>query len=171
MKRILFFVCLSLMLFSCKTTKYNVREKSTSSVEIVKETKEVVTVQEEAVTTENSLQWIEELTTIIERIVTVRLSEPDSLKNQYPVEVTTTEREFTKEKTVQTDANSTTEQKAESRMQKSDNSKETINEEYEKTDKTTTKKTTPVWITVSAVILCIGILVIVFLILKKYRIL
>ena len=170
MKKLLILLLLP-ALFSCKTTRYNTRETAKSNTEIKTDIREEVKVLEEKKSADNISQLTDEQTTIIERITTIKLSAPDVANNQYPVEVTTTEREISKGKTVKTDATSSTEQKAESITQKVDNTQTKVHTETEKVDKTVVKKTTPAWVTWSVIVVVIGILFFAFLFLKKYRIL
>ena len=171
MKRILFFIALLLLLFSCRTTRYNLKETLKTETSVQKDIREETTVKETVLTTENIASLMEELTSIIERIVTVKLSAPDSLLNQYPTEITTTEREYSKNKTVKYDAAGTTEQTTDTEIKKTDNSTETSKAESVKIDKTKTTLATPAWVIVGVAILCIGVLVLVYFILKRYRIL
>jgi len=89
---------------------------------------------------------VEELTNIIERIITVKLSAPDSLNKQYPVEITTTEREYSKGKTTKYDSNSKAEQTKNINSETAAQTKIKAKEETDKIDKTTSKKTTPGWV-------------------------
>jgi len=170
MKRTLLLISLSLLLFSCKTTRYNVKETTKTNIETTTDIREETKVFEEIKVSDNIAQLTDELTSIIERIITVRLSAPDALNNQYPTEIVATEREITRGKTVKYDASSQTEQTINTEVQKTDSSTENIKTETEKIDKTTVKKTTPGWILAAVIILCTGFLLFVFLFLKKRRI-
>jgi len=171
MKKLILILIAIALLTSCKTVKNNIREKSKTEVSIQNDIKEEVKVLEEVKISDNITQLTDELITIIEKIITVKLSAPDSLSNQHPTEITTTEREITKGKTVKYDANSRAEQTINTEIQKTDNSTENIKTVTEKIDKTTTKKTTPGWVYAIVIILTVGILLFVFIFLKKYRIL
>ena len=170
MKKTVLILIAVALLASCKTTKYNTRETTKSTTEVKTDICEEIKILEETKTSGNITQLLDELTTIIERIITVKLSAPDSLNNQHPIELTTTEREIKKGKTVKYDSNRNSEQVSSIAAKKTDNTKESIREETEKTDKTVVKKTTPGWAWAVVVIFSIGVLIIVFLFLKKYRI-
>jgi len=164
-------VLIIIILFcSCKTTKYNTREVIKTNIEAKTDTREGVQVLEEIKVSDNITQLMDELTTIIERIIAVKLSMPDSTGVQYPTEVITTEREYSKEKTVRHEASPQLHKSINIQHEKTDNSQMVINEDIEKTDKTIVKKTTPVWVIVAGVVLFIVIIIIVYLLLKKYRI-
>jgi hypothetical protein len=171
MKQLLLFISLLFLLGACQTTKYNTRETSKSTIEVKNDIKEEVKILEETKVSDYITQWTDELTTVTEHTVTVKLSAPDSLNNQYPAEITTTAREYVKGKTIKSDASSQTEKNVESNMQKTDNSTQNIKAETLVVDKTTVKKTTPTWVIVATGILSVGILIFVYLTLKKYRIL
>ena len=171
MKKFLLLIILSFSLCCCKTTKYNMRETTKSDIKVIHDVKEEVKILEETKVSDNISQLVDELTTIIERIITVKLSAPDSLYHQHPVEITTTEREYSKGKTVKYEANSQTEQKVEGSMQKTDNLTQNIQKKSEIIDKTTVKMKTPAWVFVSVAIFAVGVLLFVFLILRKYKIL
>ena len=166
MKKALLLIVLSCLFCCCKTTRYNVRETTKTNVEVQTNIREEIKIIEETKAVDNVAQQTDEVTIVVERITAVKLSVPDSLGNQYPVEETTTEREVIKGKAVKYDAIKHTEQRTESNAQKTDNSTESIKEETEKIDKTVTKKTTPIWV----VIPIVAVFFFVYLILKKYRI-
>ena len=171
MKKLALLLVLAVLLFSCKTTRYNIKETTKTETSVQKDIREESTVKETVLTAENIASLTEELTSIIERIITVKLSAPDSLLNQYPVEVTTTEREYTKQRVESTKARKDESTNVESKVQKTDNSTETSKTESVKIDKTKTTLATPAWVIVGVVILCVGVLVLVYFILKRYRIL
>jgi len=170
-RKVVSITLLFVLFASCKTTRYNMRETAKTSVEVKTDVREEVKILEEVKISENITQLVDELTTIIERIITVKLSAPDSLHNQHPVEIITTEREISRGKTVKYDATGTTEQTISADIEKIENSTKNTNTEIEKVDKTKVKTTTPVWLYVVVGIFSIGILLFVFLILKKYKIL
>ena len=159
---------ISFVAFSgCKTTKFNTRETTKSKTEFKADIREEIKVLEETKTTGNISQLVEELTNIIERIITVKLSTPDSVGVQYPIEVTTTEREYSKGKTVRYDAVGTTEQKVESKVLKTDNSQIKIHEESEKIDRSVVKKCAPTWLILSIMAGISGVLLAAFIFFKK----
>jgi len=111
----------------------------------------------------------DEYTEVTELITAVKLSPPDSLGNQYPTEITNTERKTTKGKKEQTKRQE--EAQLEIKGSKVDNSTANTNISIEKVDKTVTKKKTPEWIMAIVIIACIAAVAALFIFLKKYRIL
>jgi len=170
MKKFFLILIAATLFFGCKTIKNNVKETSKTEVSVQNDIRETVTSKEETVTIGSITSLVEELTNIIERIITVKLSAPDSLNNQYPVEITTTEREYSKGKTTKYDSNSKAEQTKNINSETAAQTKIKAKEETDKIDKTTSKKTTPGWVFVVVIILSIGILIIIFLFLKKYKV-
>ncbi|MDR0206047.1 MAG: hypothetical protein LBI45_02155 [Bacteroidales bacterium] len=170
MRSVYLLIILTLFLTGCKTVKNNIREKSKTEVSIQNDTKENITISEGVKVSDNVTRLTDEFVTIIEKIITVKLSAPDSLNNQYPTKVTATEREISKGKTIKDEVSGSIEQTKNSEIQKTDNSTECIKAVSEKTDKTVTEKRTPGWVYVVAIIFSVGILIIIFLFLKKYRI-
>lgn len=168
-RKILPIIFLLLLFAGCKTTKYNVKETAKTSLELQTDTKEDIKILEETKVSDKITQLVDELTTIVERITTTKLSAPDSTGYQYPTEVTNLEREYSKGKTVKSEMNNTTEQTTNINAQKTDNSVLTGKSEVEKVDKTTVKKTTPAWVVVSVVVFGFGLLFLLYLLLKRYK--
>ena len=171
MKKLIVILIATVLLFSCKTTRYNVKETTKSNIEIQTDMQEDVKVVEEVKTLDIISQLTDELTTIIERIIATKLSAPDSLGVQYPTEIITTEREITRQKAESRKQKVEVETERKIQVNKTENSKQVINTETEKIDKTVVKKTTPGWVLAGTITLCVGILLLIFLILKKYRVL
>ena len=126
MKKTVLLLCFAAFFASCKTTKFNTRETVKTGIEVRSDTKEDVRIFEETKVTDNITQLTDELVTVLERIIAVKLSDPDSTGVQFPIEITTTDREYSKEKTVRHDASSVMEQKAEGRMEKGESRRERV---------------------------------------------
>jgi len=167
MKRLIFILAALALLSSCKITRSNVRETYTErreqKTDIVEESllSSTTIISEEVET--------DEYTEVTELITAVKLSPPDSLGNQYPTEITNTERKTTKGKKEQTKRQE--EAQLEIKGSKVDNSTANTNISIEKVDKTVTKKKTPEWIMAIVIIACIAAVAALFIFLKKYRIL
>jgi len=167
MKRLIFILAALALLASCKITRSNVRETYTERREQKTDIKEetlvstTMTISEEVET--------DEYTEVTELITAVKLSPPDSLGNQYPTEITNTERKTTKGKKEQTKRQE--EAQLDIKGSKIDNSTANTNIGIEKVDKTVTKKKTPEWIMAIVIIVSIAAVAALFIFLKKYRIL
>jgi len=150
----------------CKTVKNNIRESYVERKEMSADIKEETTERENIVTTEE--RWINELANIVEKTITEKFTTPDSAGKQYIIEKTTKDIEII----VQRSEIGTKAAEIETTIltEKNENIYEVTNIKNEKIDKTVTKISTPAWVIVAVAILCVGILIIVILFLKKYRI-
>jgi len=158
--------CLLCLLFSCKTLKNNIRETYTEQKEVVTDVREESTQKETVVVLDEKLT--NEISSIVEKIITEKFTVPDSAGKQYVVERVTTEREINNKKSEI--GNRKSESEATAQTVFTDNSKETDNIQGEIIDKSITKKKTPIWVTVSASIVGAGIMLFILFILKKYRV-
>ena len=157
--------CLLLCFISCKTLKNNIRETYTENKEIVTDVREESTTKETVVVLDEKLT--NEISSIVEKIITEKFTMPDSTGKQYVVERVMTEREINTQKAEV--GNRKSESEATAQTVFTDNSKETDNIQGKIIDKSITKKKTPVWVTVSASIVSAGIMLFILFILKKYR--
>jgi cobalamin biosynthesis Mg chelatase CobN len=165
--KIILLISISLVLFSCKTTKTTIdkNEKSIVTTDI-KETEKKETEQNSTLTfTINS----DALITIIEKIVNEKLSSPDSTGKQVVIERTITERKIDRKENVMANAEGKQKVKQDITKVKEDHSKIKNQSKTKETKKVTIK--TPTWVFVSVAILVIGLLIFVYLLLKRYRIL
>lgn len=165
--KIILFISISLVAFSCKTTKTTIdkNEKSIVTTDI-KETEKVTTENNSSVTLTITT---DALVTIIEKIVNEKLSTPDSSGKQVVIERTITERKIDRKENIMANAEGKQKAKQEIDKVKEDHSKIKNKSNVKETKKVTIK--TPVWVIVSIAILVIGLLVFVYLLLKRYRIL
>ena len=160
------FLLITVLLFnSCKTTKI----ATTENVKVVeqKDIHETATVKTETTEKETITISVDALTTIIERIVNTKYSQPDTAGKQHITETTTTERNITTEKTGKADVQAEKQAKQLKESEKTDNSSKNIDKKTE--TKTLTKSKTPAWIIVTMVILSMGVLVLLYFVLKRFK--
>ena len=167
MKKIILLLLTITLFVSCKTLKNNIRETYTKQKEVVTDVREESTQKETVVVLDEKLT--NEISSIVEKIITEKFTVPDSAGKQYVLERVTTEREINTQKAEVGNRKSESEATAQSVI--TDNSKETDNIQGKIIDKSTTKKKTPMWVTVSVVVVGFGLWFIIVFILKKYKIL
>jgi cobalamin biosynthesis Mg chelatase CobN len=153
MKKLLLTPMLILLLFSCKITRYTATETQSNIVE-----QKDISEQVMETVIENSLTEIDEK----ENIKITVFSSPDSDGNQYVVSVT----EIFRDKTSSSKKNSV----AEKKTVYADKTKTQKSESVKITKKSETKTKTPFWVYLLIVILSIGVIYLIFRILRKYKI-
>ena len=153
MKKFLITTMLILLLFSCKITRYTATETQTATVE-----QKEISEQTTETKTENTLTEIDEK----ENIKITVFSAPDSSGNQYVVSVT----EIQKAKTSASKKNSV----AEKETVHTDKTKTQTTESVKVTKKSETKTKTPFWVYLVIVIFCVGVIVLIVWILRRYKI-
>lgn len=154
MKKVLMLLVLLLSLFSCKTTKHATAEMQTAVME-QKNISEQVTESKQ----DNSVIEIAEN----ENIIITNFSLPDSSGRQHIITITKIQRH----KATANKINIVSEQET----VKTDQTQTTANIQAKVLEASKTETKTPMWVIVGIVVLGIGILVIVYLILKRYKIL
>ena len=166
MRKLFIFILSFFFLFGCKTVKNNVRETYTERKEEITEKKEIVVEKEAIQIIEN--RSTDEFENTTENITVIKFSTPDTAGVQFVVEKMTIERKTNKSKK---DV-SVTELEAEKQAQTSmvETSLELTDINAEKIDKTIKKVESPAWITWSAILIAIGLIVAMFISMKKYKI-
>lgn len=156
-----------ILLVGCKTTKTAVDKNEKLIVNNdIKESEKVTTENNSSVTVTLTS---DALVTIIEKIVNEKLSVPDSKGKQVVVERTITERRIDKEESIKAGASGNQKAKQNVIKTKEDHSKQKQINKTKETKKSVTK--TPSWVFISVIIIVVCILLFVYFILKKYRIL
>lgn len=164
---------LSLLLLSCSSCKmHSLFSKRSEKAVVEMKTDIVETSHVETVVqaTEKIAEQTEIQEDFTETTTTVKWSEPDSSGRQFPIETTTKIRTSTTNKKVGGTVYKTAVATSEVVERKEDKSTEKSTTDIKITEKTKTKPVTPAWITWGTVILSLGLLVLVYLILKRYRI-
>lgn len=152
-KILILFVLLSLCC-SCKTSRFFGRKTERSVIEFKDNVSEISHVKTENQATEKTAAQTKIWEDINETILTIKWSEPDSTKK----EKSNSEVEKTGNEKTEGDT-----ERIEQQSEKSETDIKTV-------EKSETKKATPEWVIWVAVIVAIGFLVIVYLILKRYKI-
>jgi cobalamin biosynthesis Mg chelatase CobN len=170
MKRFIFFGLIAMLLLSCKTTKTTLNEQSTTKIE--QATTSEQTTKTEA-TTEAAAKVTDQSTADTNEVgetTTVLYAAPDSTGTQHIVSVTTTK--YKKGSSVKSNvvAENGTKTNIEQTTKQSDQSNIKATNEVQKATTTKTEKNTPAWVIWAVVICCIGLVVLVYLILKRFKI-
>ena len=152
-KILILFVLLSLCC-SCKTSRFFGRKTERSVIEFKDNVSEISHVKTENQATEKTAAQTKIWEDINETILTIKWSEPDSTKK----EKSNSEVEKTGNEKTEGDT-----ERIEQQSEKSETDIKTV-------EKSETKKATPEWVIWVAVIVAIGLLVIVYLVLKRYKI-
>lgn len=160
---------MALVLFSCRTVK--TAEREAYKVDSTAQTASKATVETQSTTVDSTAltdNSTEEDSTY-EVTTTVELSKPDSAGIQYPTRVITKEQTHGRKRQAavtyrrngssQTASNSTEAKQSNTHLKKQGNS-----------DKTISKKP-PAWTLVAATLLCVGVLVLLYLVLRRFRLL
>lgn len=170
MKRIVFFLIVGLILTACKTTK-----QATTLSETKTEQQNNITenIQEETkINTElNTQLTVSDSETVVENIVVFEFSQPDSVGKQYIVKTTTINRNKIIQNRLSTIDNSKQTTEAKKNEQKTDNTSIKTNENTKKQTTTVTKTKTPGWVYPVSILIALGLLFLIYLLLKRYKIL
>jgi hypothetical protein len=163
--RLILLVAIIALFASCKTTK----TATTENLKVVEQNDihETTTAKTEVTEKETISMSVDALTTIIERIINTRYSQPDTAGNQHITETTTTEREITIDKASKADTQKTTQIEQVIEDEKTDNSSKNIDKKTE--TKTTIKSKTPAWVIIAVSILSIGVILLLYFVLKRFK--
>ena len=168
-KILILFVLLSLCC-SCKTSRFFGRKTERSVIEFKDNVSEISHVKTENQATEKTAAQTKIWEDINETILTIKWSEPDSTWQQFPVETTLKIRNSSKKEKSNSEVEKTGNEKTEGDTERIEQQSEKSETDIKTVEKSETKKATPEWVIWVAVIVAIGFLVIVYLILKRYKI-
>jgi aspartyl-tRNA synthetase len=149
----------AILFFSCKTTKYNVKDTYTESKEVKTEVVTEITEKENMVITEN--RKTDQFENIVETITTIKLEAGE------PIEISTILRKIVKGSYEYTETNTEKANETQTNISENTEEKQDIKNIFE--DKTVIKSKTPIWITAAVVSLFVVILLVILLVLKRYR--
>jgi hypothetical protein len=159
MKKLLILILCAFLFFGCKTTKYNVKDTYTEKKETKTEIITDIFEKENIIITEE--QKIDEFENIIETITTIKLD------NGEPIEITTILREIVKGKKEIIKKDSETNNETQISINENIEEKIDIKNIFE--DKTIVKSKTPLFIIIFITGIMISIIIVILLVLKKYK--
>ena len=169
----IYFAILAILMAFCSGCKMHSffgkrAEKSVTEVKTdIVETKETKT---DVQITENSAGKIEVQEDYTEITMIIDWSEPDSVGNQHPVRTTGKVRTSQKNTSAETSAGKTESANNVEKSTKEDKSTENSETDIKTVEKTEVKKSTPAWVIWVAVISSLGAIVLIYLILKRFKI-
>jgi len=168
---LVFLLAVIVSLSGCKMSQFFSRRVEKTNIEQKSDIKETSSVRTDNRTVEKLTELTELSLDVSEKIVIVKWSAPDSSGRQFPLETTNISRHGTAGK--KTTMEKEQEQKEITEREESKEDKSTVNaeSEIETVEKAKTKPAMPAWVTWTAVILSAGIILLIYLILKRYRIL
>ncbi len=168
MRKIILLLAVITMLFSCKTSKTTLSEKTSTETEQRNDIQEVIntefSVLETGKTTDKTVVEASEDT----EITITKFSQPDSTGKQHIVEQTKIKQQ--KGSTTKTNVATEKEDKTDIKqsVKNKDNSTVKTNNDTKVTETEKTKANTPAWIILGTIILSLGIIVIIYFVLKRF---
>jgi hypothetical protein len=146
------------------------RRVEKSNFEQKTDVKETSSVKTDVQTVERLNERTELSVDVTEEITIVKWSVPDSSGHQFVVETTNINRRSVTDKKSDLDVEKEQKEIIEIKEDKEDKSTINAKTEIKTVEKSKTKPATPAWITWAAVILSAGIIVLIYFVLKRYRI-
>lgn len=153
---------------ACKTVKETTRIQEKASTEQKTDIVEKVSVKTESNADEQLNQQTNDNQTINEETIIVEWSKPDSVGKQYPIKTIATAKTTNHNKITDTKLSKQEHQQTAATLEKEDKSKLTVNTENK--IQTESKPITRSWVKYVGVILSLGLLVLVYLIMKRFKI-
>lgn len=158
-----------LLIFSCRTIKTDLKEKTQQETTIHSDVNTNTAVYDKTVTDENINSSLNVASNVEKNIIDIEMSKPDSLGKQYPTRIRFENEVQDNSKVANTTANKKTKNDISLKQKKSEklDSKSKLS-----TDKKENKKTeinTPAFISVCAGLFVIGLLVLLYFVLRRFK--
>ena len=172
-KKFDYFAIVAILLFfcsGCKMHSFFGKRAEKSVVEVKNDIVQSSQVETSVNTTENSAGKIKVQEDYTETTIIIDFSEPDSTGNQFIIRTTNKVRTSSKNTSVENSAGKTESVNIVETSIKEDKTTENSTTEIKTTEKTKTKPVTPAWMVWGVVILSLGAIVLIYLILKRFKI-
>lgn len=170
MRRLFIIIAAAILITGCKVSK----EASTVSevkTEIKTDVSEVANSESKTNTAVNTIVSYNDSEVVAEDIIITEFSQPDTAGKQYVIKTTKIQRSKTKQnKLFKTDTKQQIIDALKSES-KTDKSTQKINENTTKESKTITNTKTPGWVYPVSILIVLGLLILVYMLLKRYKIL
>lgn len=153
---------------SCKVTQSSLKENTGKEIVVHNDVTQTSQTIDKTIAAENVVNKSTTADSVVTNTIDVIWSKPDSTGKQYPEKTTYRNETRTNKTKADVATNKQTKANVTSKAENTDNSSTKNKEASNKEETTITKATTPTWIIIGSAILSLGLLVLLYFVLRRF---
>ena len=153
---------------SCKVTHRSIKENTGKETVVHNDVTQTSQTTDKTIAAENVTNKSTTADSVVTNTIDVIWSKPDSTGKQYPEKTTYRNETRTNKTKADVATNKQTKANVTSRAENTDNSSTKNKEASNKEETTITKATTPTWLIIGSAILSLGLLVLLYFVLRRF---